>query len=134
MNDNERSALGDAYDQMSRKLTDRPDTVKSTASIKTTSPLGVVERWTIETYRHPLPPKKNQKPGVEVRGDTILLEHGSGERYLRLIIPPEVTEAIARMRDAVATKNRKRGAKKAVQTRAELGIEPGFLKKKRGGK
>jgi len=43
----------------------------------------------------------------------------AGEHYLRLVIPPEVSEAIARMREAVATKNRKRGARKAVQTRAE---------------
>jgi hypothetical protein len=115
----ERSPLGDAYDQSARKLENRPDTVHATASIKTTSPLGVVERWTIETYRHPLPPKKNQKPGVEIRGDTILLEHGSGSEYLRLVIPPDVSDAIARQRDSLTTKNRKRGAQRAVQTRSE---------------
>ena len=133
MNDNnERSPLGDAFDQAARKFEDRPDTVRASANIRTISPLGIVERWTIETYRHPLPPRK---PGVgEVRGDTILLEHGSGDRYLRLVLPPEVTDAIARMRDSLTTKNRRRGAKRAVQTRAERGIEPAFLKHRRSRK
>ncbi len=71
------------------------------------------------TYRHP------------ERGDTILVEYVGAEGSFRLAMPPEVADTIARQRDALTTKNRKRGAKQAAETRKAAGIEPAFLRRKK---
>jgi len=47
-----------------------------------------------------------------------------------LIIPPEVADAIARQRDALTTKSRKRGARQAMETRKAAGWVPNFKKRK----
>lgn len=45
-------------------------------------------------------------------------------------LPPEVADCIARQRDALGTKSRKRAAKQEAARRKAAGIKPGFLKVK----
>lgn len=111
-------ALGDEFDRTVRHLNGLPDTVHTQPATKRTlTPiLNLAQTWIVQTYR--------QK---EI-GDTILIEYGAGDGHFRIAIPPVVAELIARQRDALTDKNRRRGALQAVETRRALGIEPRFVK------
>ena len=52
---------------------------------------------------------------------------------VRIAIPPAAAEAIARQRDALTAKVRKRVGKEQAQARAARGEVPGFLRTKKGG-
>ena len=49
----------------------------------------------------------------------------------RLALPPKVTDAIARQRDALTAKARSRAAKAQAKARKDAGILPGFMKGKK---
>lgn len=82
--------------------------------------IGNVQTFTVQTLRR-----------REV-GDTVFVQYIDNTGGYRFVLPPEVTEAIARQRDALTSKNRRLGAKQAVRTREARGIVPGFLKGKKG--
>jgi hypothetical protein len=71
-------------------------------------------------------------------GDTIFLECVSKDGNVRLPIPPQVSDAIARQRDVLTGKSRSRAAKASAQARKAAGILPGFMrvgrKRKQGRK
>ncbi len=119
------SPLGDEFDRTVRGLTGLPDTIHtSPATKRTVTPvLNLAQTWIVQTYRQ------------KEMGDTILIEYVAGDGHLRIAIPPAVADLIARQRDALTGKNRRRGAQQAVETRKALGIQPGFLKNRgRGGR
>jgi len=113
-NDDRSSALGDDFDRVVRNLEGVPDSVRTGVTTeRVLSPvINIAQDWTIQTIR--------QK---EI-GDWILLTRGSGDKYLRLAIPPQITRVIARQYDQVSTKNRKRGARQAMETRRAAGHDP----------
>jgi len=105
----ERStALGDEFDRIIRSLTDLPDVVKTAPRtiIDVSFMLNLAQTFVVQTYRH------------RDKGDYILVQHigRSGEGF-RLILPPKVAATIARQRDALTAKNRKKAAQQAVETR-----------------
>jgi len=68
-------------------------------------------------------------------GDTIFLETISAEGApVRIAIPPAVSDAIARQREALTGKSRSKAAKANAQARKDRGLEPGFMKHKKGGR
>lgn len=120
--DNSRPA--DRFDRAIGSLTGLPDVINTPATtVRSVSPLvGSAQTFIVQTFRQ----REN--------GDTVFLEHVDERGSTRLVIPPGVTKVIARQRDALTTRARKRGAKAAADDRKARGITPAFLKKKGGAK
>jgi hypothetical protein len=110
------------FDRLLGNLQGLPDVVKTKpTTIRVVVPLvGAAQTYIVQTYRQP------------ELGDTVFLEYIAQGRSERIVLVPAVTALIARQRDTLTGKNRRVGARKAVQTRKERGIEPGFLKHKKG--
>jgi hypothetical protein len=49
----------------------------------------------------------------------------------RIVIPPQAAEVIARQRDALSTKNRKKAGREQAAARKARGELPAFLKSKK---
>jgi hypothetical protein len=91
--------------------------------------VGMTESSTyiVQTFRRRDVVENGEKAGPS--RDTIFLEYiGPGGRSLRLVLPSGVADTIARQRDQLGAINRRKGARQAVATRKERGIQPGFLK------
>lgn len=117
MSEQERSALGDDFDRMMRQLDGLPDTVRtkpSTHDVQTF--IGLAQSWIVTTFRRS---ERNNEGQVIKTGDTIFVRFVDANGGHRFIIPPEVADAIARQRDSLTTKNRRKAARQAVETRKE---------------
>lgn len=120
----DNNPLGDTFDRVSRQLTDLPGVTRTTPStVVTTTTLGVTETWIIQTFR-----QRDVADATKPARDIIFLQNISAGGSMRVVIPPDAANVIARQRDSLATKNRRIGARQAVRTRAAKGIEP-FKKK-----
>lgn len=110
-------ATPDTFDRTLGSLDGLPGVIfTSQATIQTTTPLvGNAETFIVQTVRHP------------DSGDTIFLQAISAGRSFRLVIPPKVAATIARQRDALTGRARVRGARQAVATKREKGIQVGNL-------
>jgi hypothetical protein len=106
-----------------------PDVLStSPATIQTARALvGDAQTFIVQTYRM----RDDDGAGKVKSGDTVFLQYVDAEGSVRIVLPPEVTACIARQRDALTTRSRKRGAKAAAEDRKARGIQPGFLKKKK---
>jgi hypothetical protein len=113
-----RSVLGDIFDRQRRALHGLPDVtgVKTTTVRSLSNIVECTQTFTVETMR------------FKDKGDYVFLEYIGAEGSTRIVLPPEVADVIARQRDALTTKNRKRAAKTEAQRRKAAGIQPGFLK------
>ncbi len=60
-----------------------------------------------------------------------MLEVASREGLTRVVLPPAVSEAIARQREAITAKTRSKAAKAAAQDRKDRGELPGFMRKRK---
>ena len=109
------------FDRLVGALEGLPDVVKSKPStIRAMLPLiGIAQSYIVQTYR--------QKD----RGDTIFLETVGGSGTIRLVIPPQVADAIARQREALTSKTRSKAAKAVAADRKARGEMPAFLVKKK---
>ena len=109
----------DPYDRLLGALDGLPDVIQTKpAPVRTVTPLvGNAETWTVQTVRQ-----------LE-QGDTIFLERTGRDGFIRLAIPPKVSAVIARQRDALTTKARRKAARAGVETRRAAGVVP-FQKKK----
>jgi len=118
--------MPDLFDYTLGQLKDLPDVLMTKESTVRAVPLlgiGGSRLFIVQTIRQ------------RERGDTILLEHVAQGQTVRLVLPPEVAQVIARQREALTAKSRSKGAQQAVATRAERGIEPGLKsRRKRGAK
>jgi hypothetical protein len=113
------SAMPDAYDRLLGALHGLPDVTRTReTTIRTVPPLGIggSQVFILQTYRQ-----------REV-GDTCFLECVGAGGAVRLVLPPSVTAAIARQRDALTSKVRRKTAKASALDRKARGIAPGFLK------
>jgi len=111
----------DKFDRIMGALVNLPDVAHTKPStVVAISPLiGEAQTFIIQTFRQ-----------TEI-GDTIFVQYMDGESKIRLAIPPEAANAIARQRDAITTKNRKRAAKAEAAKRKAAGIRPGFMKNRK---
>jgi len=111
----------DGFDRLLGSLHGLPDiTSTKAATVRAITPLiGTSELFIVQTYR--------QK---EV-GDTIFLEAVSKNGTVRLALPPQVADTIARQRDSLTGKSRSRAAKETMKARMERGDVPSFKKRKR---
>jgi hypothetical protein len=120
----ERQILGKIFDTIVRSLHGIPDVTSTKAStLRTVTPiLELAQTWIVQTYRH------------RERGDTILIEYIGAEGSIRLALPADVANCIARQRDALTAKSRSRAARAEPRRPKAAGIQPGFLKGKKGKK
>lgn len=131
MRDEEVSpALRDEFDNLVRRLTGLPDTVSTKPStITTVTPLvSQVTTWIVQTYRRS---ERNENGAIVKSGDIIFLQYIDASGGKRFMVPPDVADAIARQRDALGTKNRKRAARANAASRKARGIKPNFRKKEK---
>lgn len=113
----------DKFDKMHGSLTGRPDVTRcKPTTVQVHTPLiGATQAFTVETMR----------AHDEEGGDTIFITYVDDRGAVRLYLPPKVADAIARQRDALTTKTRKRVAKEQAQARKARGELPGFMKGKK---
>ena len=121
MDTDNNSRTPDNFDRLIGALHGLPDVVASKpTTIRTLVPLlGSSQTFIVQTYR-----QRDQ-------GDTIFIECVHGEGSFRLAIPPKVSEAIARQRDALTSKVRSKASKAVAADRKERGELPGFMRGKR---
>jgi hypothetical protein len=88
-----------------------------------TSPLiGSTQTFIIKTLRQ----REN--------GDTIFLQAVDEQGSIRIVIPPAAADAIARQRDQLTTKSRKRHGKAVAAARKAAGLPPAFMVNRGKGK
>ena len=111
----------DKFDRALGALIDLPDVAhtKPTTVVAHSALIGEAQTFIVQTLRQ------------REKGDTIFLQYVDGNGSVRIVIPPSAADAIARQRDALTAKTRKRAAKAEAQRRKAAGIEPGFLKFKK---
>lgn len=121
MNEQQAYRTVDKFDRLMGALVNLPDvTTTKPSTVVTVNPLiGEAQTLIIQTYRQ------------RDVGDTIFLQYVDSEGRIRLAIPPAAAEAIARQRDALTTKNRKKAAREQAQARKARGELPGFMKGKK---
>lgn len=112
------------FDRIMGSLDGRPDVTKSAPStIRLSRPLVGTETFIVQTYRE----REN--------GDTIFVEYASSDGLVRMALPPAVADTIARQRDSLTTKVRRKIGRDAAAARKARGELPGFMKNgKRPGK
>jgi hypothetical protein len=125
MNDQQTYRTVDKFDRMFGALADLPDVTQTKPSpITVHSPIiGSAQQFIIQTFRQ------------SEQGDTIFLTYVDDTGATRIVIPPAVADVIARQRDALTSKNRKKAARAEAARRKAAGIKPAFLKDrgKKGG-
>jgi hypothetical protein len=111
----------DKFDRAMGSLAKRPDVAQTRACTITgmTPLIGEAQLFTVQTFR--------EREG----GDTIFLQYLDGEGSKRLVLPSGVADAIARQRDALTTRGRKRRGREQAQARKARGEVPGFMKGKK---
>ena len=109
-----------SFDRMLGALHGLPDVASTKPStIRAVTPLvGDSQLFIVQTYRQ------------RDVGDTIFLECVTQDGTIRLFVPPTVSEAIARQRDALTGKTRSKAAKLVAEARKERGELPRFMVKK----
>lgn len=127
MTDTNQSQMPDNYDRLLGQLEGLPDVSRTKQSIVRVMPpfgIGGSETFFVQTVRQRGTEKEASK-------DTIFVEHVKQGTAYRMVMPAEVASVIARQRDQLSSMNRRKGARQAVETRKERGIEPGFLRKRK---
>ncbi len=109
----------DGFDKMLGALHGLPEVTSTKAStIRSIMPIiGTSELFIVQTFR-----QKDE-------GDTIFLEAVSQKGTVRLALPPSVSDAIARQRDALTGKSRSRAARENMAARMARGEVPTFKRK-----
>jgi hypothetical protein len=108
----------DKFDRMMGALEGLPDVTHTKPSTITglTTLIGAAQTFIVQTFRQ------------REKGDTIFLQYVDDEGSVRLVIPPGAADAIARQREALGAKNRKKAAKQSAAARKARGDVP-FVKK-----
>lgn len=113
------------FDRLLGSLEGRPgvDKTKPTTIVALVDVVGKASTFIVQTYR-----ERDADPiGKPERSrDTIFLQQVDALGSYRIVIPAEVADTIARQREALSTKGRKRGARSAAERRAASGVVSGF--------
>lgn len=106
------------FDRLLAGLTGLPDVTEAGPStVRSVDFIGTNQTFIVTTYRQ------------SERGDTIFLEAVGSDGHFRLVIPPKVADAIARQRDALTTKVRRKLGRRSAQARKDRGEQPAFIRK-----
>jgi hypothetical protein len=96
-----------------REKRDNPGAISATSTIETQDFYGNAETWVVTTFR------------TDAGDETIFLQRSAHDGGMRHVLPPVVAAAIARQRDQLTSRNRRRGARKAVETKRAAGTPVG---------
>jgi hypothetical protein len=113
-----RSAEPDAYDRAYGQAQGFPHTRPATLTSANVLGVGGVRSYIVETYRVP-----------DV-GDAVFVQITGPEGLVRVHLPPAVTNAIARQRDALTKQARSRAAKQRAEADKAAGRVPGFMRRR----
>jgi len=111
MTENERDVARiavDEYDRLQAEYEGLPGMLKTgTSTIRVVPFIAThgVSTWIVQTMRVP-----------DKGGDYVFVDRVGGSGALRLVLPPDVTLAIARQRDKLTTKARSRAAKERARS------------------
>ena len=119
MSDDTNKAF-DTYDRQIGALKGLPDVIEvKPSTVRVTIPLlGLSQTFIVQTIRQ------------RDVGDHVFLETVSRDGAIRIVLPPQVADTIARQRDALTAKSRSKAAKALAQGRKERGELPAFLTRK----
>jgi len=106
----------DEFSEAVRRFTRNPGAVRRESTIHLDDAYGNLATWVLTTFR-------------ENGRETVLVQRLGLAEPVRLVMPPEVTTALARHRDGAITANRRRVARTSAANRKAQGIQPAFLKK-----
>lgn len=114
----------DKFDRLHGSLASLPDvsSVKPPTVVSSTPLIGATQTFIIQTMRQ------------KERGDWVFVQYVDDQGAVRLVIPPEAADAIARQRDSLTSKSRKRAAKARAQADKAAGKVPGFMRSGKGAK
>lgn len=129
---NRSPGMPDQYDRLLGALDGLPGVLATKPAIaqQLTPILGTSQTFVIRTVRQQ--ERDEQNDSATPAAFTVFLEHTSRETGLiRLVLPPKVTDLIARQRDALTALARKRTAKRVAQERKARGDVPAFVRAKR---
>jgi hypothetical protein len=116
------SALGDYFDKVKRALDGKPGTTATKlSSIEVKTFFELTQQWTVMTVR-----ERDETAELVRSKDTVFLTYLGREGSLRLVVPHEVTEVIARQRDGLVKKTRKRIGRELAAKRMAAGWKPTF--------
>ncbi len=108
----------DGFSRVLRMTADHPGAVRASSTVNLQDFLGNSETWNVDTVR---------VDGSEI----VFLQRVNAEGGMRLVLPAEITAAMARQRDRVLAVVRRRGARQAVATKLAHGQavgNPGALR------
>jgi hypothetical protein len=109
MDDKPTTSTMDKFDRALHNLDGRPDVLTTAATTVVTVPYltGPVTTFIVQTKR------------VMKEGDTIFLQYLDEEGSRRIVIPAKVANVMARQRESLTAKSRKRAAQQGQQTKKE---------------
>lgn len=102
----------DEFTARRRDLDNNPEAVRASSRIDVVDDYGNVATWNIDLYR------------VEGRV-TAFVQRGTTDGYIRLVVPPDVTGAIARHQSGLVTKSRRKTARRVVEDKRARGEQVG---------
>lgn len=116
----EKTLPVDHFSRRLRELTDNPGAVRSSSTINSQDFYGNAETWVVDTFR------------VDAK-EEVFLQRISADDPIRIVLPAEVTAAMARQRDRAIAVVRRRAARQGLATKRAAGIDPAASLRKKGG-
>lgn len=109
----------DLFNRIIGGLSGRPDVVEAKATtVRAVHALvGDTETYIVQTFRD------------KEAGETVFIEHVSATGTVRVVLPPDVTEVIARQSYTISKRMRRSSAKESMRDRMAKGWKPNFQKK-----
>jgi hypothetical protein len=98
----------DLFSQTLRQLRDNPGALHASSRIDCADFYGNAETWNVDTFRTAF-------------GDTVFLQRSSAAAPLRLMLPPDVTKALANHRDRTAAAGQRQAGHRLIAQRRERG-------------
>lgn len=114
-----QSGQPDAYDRAYGQMQGFAHTRPATIIQSQVMGIGGVRSYMVETFR------------VPEMGDTVFVQITGPEGLQRVHLPPSVTNAIARQRDALSTQSRVKAGRARAAADKAAGKVPGFLRHKK---
>lgn len=118
MSDPADSSSPDTFDRMMGALDGLPDVVAvKPSTVRVVVPIvGNAETYIVQSFRQ------------RDEGDVVFIEHVGRKGTTRLVLPAKVADVIARQRESLTTKARKKAARRLADERKAAGVVP-FQKK-----
>jgi hypothetical protein len=123
-NDMPAAKVIDLFDRKIGALEGLPDVVSAKpTTLRSVDPMiGDSQTFIVQTYRS------------REAGDTIFIEQTSANGHVRLVLPPNVADAIARQRESLTGRVRSQSARERMKDRMAAGFVPTFGGKRGGRK